>query len=122
MEIITTTDLASYLRDLTVEDQLHQIVDLTNGLISEEWVNPVEPAPFKVQLLALAVGARAWSHNPATAHLESVTRSLDDANRTERYRSTSDQGSVYLTDSERAYLAGGIKVGSVRLFLPGDLP
>lgn len=123
MDIITAAELASYLRspDLATDPALAQIVDLTNDLISDEWGAPVDPIPVKVRLLALNVSARAWSWDPSIAHLESVTRGLDDATRTERYRSVGNNGSVYLTTDERDLLRGRSSVRSVRLVKPGDL-
>ena len=47
MDVITPADLASWLRDssLSTNDSLAQIVDLTNELITDEWVDPEDPAP-----------------------------------------------------------------------------
>ena len=45
MDVITAADLASYLRDPSLEDDLAQIVALTNGLIAEEWSSPGRPRP-----------------------------------------------------------------------------
>ena len=122
MSIITADDLASWLRNpsLATDESLRQIVDLTNELVSEEWANPADPVPTRVRLLTLNVAARAWGHNPATAHLESVTRTLDDASRTERYRSTSADGTVYLTSSELAILHGKRPMRSIRLVTNGE--
>lgn len=122
MDIITAGDLASWLRDpdLATNESLLQVVDLTNELVNEEWATPASPVPTRIRLLALNVAARAWGHNPATAHLESVTRSIDDASRTERYRSSTADGSVYLTDSELALLHGRRPTRSIRLVSYGE--
>lgn len=121
-DVITAVDLAAWLRDETLADDtsLQQIVELVNELVAEEWVSPEDPAPARIKLLALGVGARAWTHNPATAHVESVTRSIDDGSRTERYRASSTSGSVYLTDAELAILQGKPERRSVRLTIYGE--
>ena len=122
MDVITAGDLASWLRDpsLATDESLLQIVALTNELVTEEWAAPTDPTPTRIHLLALNVAARAWGRNPATAHLESVTRSIDDSSRTERYRSSTADGSVFLTDSELALLQGRRPARSVRLVTYGE--
>lgn len=122
MDIITAADLASWLRDasLATNDSLEQIVDLTNELVTEEWANPIDPVPARITLLTLGVAARAWVNDPSRAHVESVTRSLDDASRTERYRTSSSSGTVYLTDDELAVLQGKRPPRSVRLVAYGE--
>lgn len=121
--IIDPIDLASYLRDLSLatDPALEQIAELVNDLINENWADPVDEIPARIRLLALNVGARAWSWNPATAHLESISRTLDDASRTERYRSGGSGGSVYLTEDEWQLLQGRSAVRSVRLTNYGGL-
>ena len=121
MEIIAAAELASYLRDddLATNTSLIQIVGLTNDLLTEEWTTPADPIPVKITLLALNVAARGWSYNPATANLESVSRSLDDASRTERYRTSSESGSIFLTEAEEALLNGRKQRRSVRLTIYG---
>lgn len=120
--IIDVQDLASYLRDdsLAEDPSLIQIVDLVNDLIEDNWTDPQIVVPARVKLLALNVSARAWAWNPASAHLESITRSIDDGSRTERYRAGSSSGSVYLTDDELLVLRGKSSVRSVRLVNYGD--
>ena len=122
MDVITAGDLASWLRDpsLAADESLLQIVALTNELVTEEWATPADPVPTRIHLLALNVAARAWGQNPATAHLESVTRSIDDGSRTERYRSATSDGSIYLTDGELAVLQGRRPARSVRLVAYGE--
>lgn len=105
MSIIREADLASYLGtpELANDPRLGQIVSLTNGLIDEEWEAPVTPTPTSVKLLALTVAARAWGITPGRGPLESITRSADDASRTERYavpQSNADGHTVYLTKAE----------------------
>ena len=121
-DVISEADLASWLRDETLEANasIEQIVELVNELVSEEWTDPSEPVPARIKLLALGVGARAWVRNPSTAHLESVTRSIDDGSRTERYRSSGVEGSVYLTDAEVAILRGEAVPRSLRLTIYGQ--
>lgn len=123
MDVISAADLASYLRDssLASNASLQQIVTWTNALVTEEWATPVTPVPTKITLLALNVAARAWVNDPSRANVESVSRSLDDASRTERYRSTANQaGAVYLTEAEQAILAGRTYRRSVRLVTYGE--
>lgn len=122
MEIITAAELASYLRDdaLAADTSLIQIVGLTNDLVTEEWTGATTPVPVKIKLLALNVAARGWTYNPATANLESLSRTLDDASRTERYRTSSENGSVFLTEAEEAILNGRKRHRSIRLTIYGD--
>ena len=122
MNVITPADLTSYLRDdsLATNTSLEQIVDLTNDLIAEEWSTPVDPAPVKIRLLALNVAARAWANDPSRSNLDSITRSVDDATRTERYRTSNQNGSVYLTETEEALLNGRARRRSVRLTIYGE--
>lgn len=121
--IITAAELASYLRDDTLvsNTSLVQIVTLTNGLVTEEWTTPVDPVPLKIKLLTLNVAARAWVNDPSKSHLESYSRSLDDASRTEKYRASSENGSVYLTETEEALLNGRSRNNSVRLTIYGQV-
>lgn len=121
-DIITPDDLASWLRDdsLASNASLIQIVELTNELLDEEWASPVEPIPAKIRLLALRVAARGWRNNPATANLESITRTLDDASRTERYRTSPSSEGVFLTNDELAVLHGKRPPRSVRLVAYGE--
>lgn len=122
MEIITAAELASYLRDdaLATDASLIQVVTLTNDLVTEEWASATTPVPVKIKLLALNVAARGWTYNPATANLESLSRTLDDASRTERYRTSGENGSVFLTEAEEAVLNGRARRRSVRLTIYGD--
>ena len=132
VDVISASDLATHLgnADLETDPRLVQIVTLTNGLITEKWRNPADPVPVSVQLLGLAVGARAWRATPATGQLESITRSVDDASRTERYvveRGNLDGHHVYITEAELAALNGGDprlrqRTGSIRLKVPGYQP
>jgi hypothetical protein len=118
--IITTTDLASWLRDSTLQgdESLLQIVDLTNDLITEAWTDPTTPTPVRVTMLALSVAARAWVNSPVTANLESTSVSVDDGSTTRRFRNPSRVG-VYLTDDETALLNGEQRTRSVRLIKDG---
>ena len=122
MAVITAAELASWLRDPSLEDDpsLVQVVDLVNDLIDEEWTTPVDPVPVRIKLLALGVAARAWTHDPSTSRLESVTRGVDDATRTERYRESSTDDSVFLTAAELAILNGQPVTRSRRLIIYGE--
>lgn len=122
MEIITAEDLASWLRDesLIGNTSIEQIVDLTNSLLTEEWVDVNVPVPVRVRMLGLSVAARAWVNNPATANLESTSVSVDDGATTRRYRSPSRLG-VFLTSDEVALLNGEQRTRSVRLIVHGEV-
>ncbi len=122
MAVITAADSASWLRNPALEDDpsLVQVVELVNALVDEEWTTPVDPVPVRITLLALGVAARAWSHDPSTAHLESVTRGVDDATRTERYRASTVDASIYLTAGELAILNGEPVTRSLRLTIYGE--
>ena len=122
MEIITYEKLASYLGDLTLvtNTRLILIADLTNGLINEKWVTPVNPAPVSIELLAYAVASRAWRNDASKTALQSITRSIDDASRTERYAVSASEVGVFLTDSELGQLRPSRKrARSIRLKVPG---
>ena len=122
MEIITYAELASYLGapGLTADPRLILIVDMTNGLIEEKWVNPTEPAPVSIKLLAFAIASRAWRSDASKAALQSVTRSVDDASRTERYAVSANEVGVFLTDDELAQLRPQRRrARSIRLKVPG---
>lgn len=123
MSVIDPFELASYLRDdtLSENESLIQIVDLTNALVSEEWTTPVDPIPVKVTLLTLNVAARAWVNDPSKSHIESYSRTLDDASKTEKYRTSAANGSVYLTESEEALLNGRRARNSMRLTIYGQV-
>lgn len=122
MAVTTAAELASWLRDASLETDpsLVQIVGLVNDLIDEEWADPVDPVPVRIKLLALGVAARAWTRNPSTTHVESETRTLDDASRTVRYRTSTSNDSVFLTDAELAILNGEPVNRSLRLTIYGE--
>ena len=100
--IITDAELASYL-GVEVTPQVTSFATLAGDLVEEAWAEPVSPAPVWVRTLALTVAARAIA-NPKG--LTSWTRSFDDVSRTERMEGGSEQFGLYLTDAERAQLAG----------------
>lgn len=122
MDIITAAELASWLRDpsLATDDSLEQIVELTNDLITEEWVDPVDPIPVRVKTLALTIGARAWVNDPSTSNVESTSVRVDDGSTTDRFRSPSRAG-VYITSDEVASLNGERRTRSVRLVAYGEV-
>lgn len=127
MELITTEDLAAYLKDdsVTTDARANLVVRLTNDLITEKWLSPVDPAPASVLILAYAVASRARTNTPGRGPLQSITRSFDDSSRTERFAVPGGEASghdVYLTEDELALLNGGTKrrrVGSIKLAVPG---
>lgn len=130
MDIITTDDLAAYLDvepATTDGGRGRLVVALTNALITEQWVAPVDPAPASVQLIAYAVAARAWAANPGQGPIESITRSFDDSSRTERFAVPAGDPNghgVYLTGDELAILNPVIvkRAKSIRLSVPGYGP
>lgn len=77
--------------------------DLVNELITEGWVEPVDPVPTKVKAVALEAAGRA-SRNPKG--LISWTKSVDDGSRTERVAETAARVGVYLTADEWADING----------------
>lgn len=99
MAIITTADLASYLRDSTLatDPNLGFVVDLANGLVEEVVGVPTGTPPARVTAITLEVAARAW-RNPQGYSSETI----DDYT----YRRDADtrRAGVYITDGERAEL------------------
>lgn len=90
IEIITRDSLASYLRltdeqKATLAATLDNLVELTNELITEKWVSPIDPVPTSVKLLGLKVAARGYGFDPTAKQLQSITRSTDNTSRTERF-------------------------------------
>lgn len=120
-EVITAPELTGYLGSLVQVDteQLGVIVELTNGLVMEKWANPVSDPqliPPSVKALALEVAARPC-RNPRGA--SSVTKSVDDASKTERLPDRAARAGVFLTSDELALL-GGVKrrrrrMGTIRV-------
>lgn len=125
MDIIDIDDLSADLdSDLSGNARAASIVARTNALITQEWNNPVTPAPASVFELALAVAHRALASVPGRGAVESITRSFDDSARTERFSTPGGDASgraVYLNDDELAQLNGGSprgRVGSIKLAVP----
>lgn len=119
MQVITTSQLAAYLRQPVTEldaaaSSLY--VELANGIVTEV-TGELDPVPVRVRAIALEVAARAY-RNP-----EGVTSETIDDYTWRRGESTSGAG-VYLTPDEYATLArlsGGTgRVTSVRLMSPFD--
>jgi hypothetical protein len=121
-DVLTAADLAAWLRDPALEENasLVQIMELVNELFVDEWTTPVDPAPARVRLLALSVGARAWVNSPSASNLESTSVSVDDGSTTKRFRSPARFG-VYLTSDEVAALNGSHRSRSVRLISYGEV-
>ena len=104
MEIITGTDLASYPgvdKSLT-PTQLDWIASQINGLVEGTWQCPVEPIPAWVKAIALNAAGR-FAQNPKG--LESWTRRVDDASRTERLHASAGGSGLGLTSDEMAALS-----------------
>jgi hypothetical protein len=122
--IITGAELASYpgAGSPSLSDA-NTFATLVNGVVTEAWKTPVpvgKPVPAWVRAIAFEVGARA-ARNPKG--LQSWTRSVDDASRTERYSDVSARAGVYLTEAEEARLGGKAarkhRYGTIRLDVPG---
>lgn len=105
IEIITAYDLVSYpgAGSPTMDDaEVH--VFWANQIVTEAWADPADPVPYAVRAIALEVASRV-SRNPR--RLESWTKRLDDASKTERV-SAGDlaRAGYFLTPEERMMLAG----------------
>lgn len=101
MDIITTTDLASYLRDTSLDEPAAALyVELANGLVSDVTGDLTAPYPAQVRAVALEAAARAY-RNPEGASSETI----DDY--TFRRDGGTAAGGVYLTAAEQAKLAMG---------------
>ncbi|MDN4174730.1 hypothetical protein QWY28_17345 [Nocardioides sp. SOB77] len=105
LEIITADDLVAYPgAGAPAVEAASTWAALVNGLVTEAWKAPVTPVPFWVKVIALEAAARA-ARNPKA--LQSWTRTVDDATRTERYSEAAlARVGVYLTDDEEARLGG----------------
>lgn len=119
MPIITTAELASYLRT-TEASEMALVVELAEGIVSEVWTAGTSPAPARVRAITLEVAARAW-RNPEGYSSETV----DDYT----YRRDADTraAGIYLTDAERAALLGLNGTGyasafSMPVYMPQDIP
>lgn len=110
VETIVSVDAAEWLREpaLANDDAFNLVVSQVNAALGESWTWQQAPMPARVRMIALEAIARTWRRDPGRGTVESYTRSIDDASRTERYASPqamSIPGSVF-TDAELAYLAG----------------
>lgn len=120
-DIITDNDLLE-LTDLlpaATDQQLKYAARRASSLVAGNWASPIDPAPQWVKDIAIDVAAR-YLANPRG--VTSVTRSLDDASRTERYEGGGTRaGKFYLDDDEFAKLNPKVRtrVGSTRLHVPG---
>ncbi len=119
VEILAPGELASYLGQ-DWGDDLTLITELVNGVITDAWLEPADPAPAHVRALAFTVAARAASNRKG---LTSWTLSWDDTTRTERTGEAARAG-IYLTDAEKADLNPEVatrtrRAGSIRLGIPG---
>lgn len=88
-------------------------VALINELVVSEWANPTADVPVDVRLVAINVARRALQ--PGASGITSVTVSTDDTSRTVRYSDAQlEAAGIYLTDDEKAVLAGGATAGRSR--------
>ena len=119
-DYISTEDLASYLQTTLAADSATLYVTLTNGLITD-LIGDLSPVPTTVKAIALEVAARGYSN--ATG-ITSVTKSFDDASKTERREVRGGKRGVFLTaeDIDALLAAAGLKahrgVGSIQLKVP----
>lgn len=120
--IITSADLASYLREPNPDSAAISLyVELANGIVTEAFPGSVpSTAPTRLKAITLEVAARAY-RNPNGYSSETV----DDYT----YRRDTDTraAGVYLTDGERAELTtisgGGIRrAGTIPMTSPLDIP
>lgn len=102
LAIINAAAAASYT-GTAVDDFPSIWVDLTNGVVTEAWKNPVDRIPAWVQGIALEVVARPI-RNPKG--LSSWTRSVDDGSRTERLPDAAARAGIYLLPDELRRLRG----------------
>lgn len=120
-DIITGATLAGVpgVQGYTAE-QLDATAARVNALIADEWANPETPTPNWVVEIALDAAAR-YLANPKG--LESWTRSVDDASRTERVRVGGRTG-LHLTEAQVRRLRGAkaARPRSLRLRVPGYQP
>ena len=102
MDVITFTQLASYLGDPNLPDGAHVQVDLANDLVREV-IGDLSPIPARAKAIALEVAARPIR----SAGYTSVTTATDNTTRTWRRDNLAAAApGVYLTAAERAELAG----------------
>lgn len=100
MDIITTTDLASYLREADLDAAAAGLyVELANGIVTEVTGTLAAPYPAQVRAITLEVAARAY-RNPEGASSETI----DDY--TFRRDGDTAGGGVYLTKAELSTLRG----------------
>lgn len=120
-DIISGTDLAEQpgVQGHTAA-QLNNVATRVNNLVADDWANPNAPAPPWVVEIALNAATR-YLANPKG--LESWSRSVDDASRTERVRTTGRSG-LYLDDADLRRLRGvaAARPRSTRLRVPGYQP
>lgn len=121
--IITKNDLAGLPGVTGTDTELEYAARRAGVAVESAWATPVDPVPQWVKDLATDVAVR-YLNNPRG--VTSVTRSVDDASRTERYgeRGAPLGGGFTLTDDELARLSAIVRrrVGSTRLAVPGYQP
>lgn len=98
MDIITSLDLTSYLREGDVDDTaLDLIVDLANGVVSGALGDPTGTPSAQVIAITLEVAARAY-RNPGGYSSETIDdytyRLPEDARRAGIYLTLTEQGEL----------------------------
>lgn len=121
-EFFGTLIAANDLEDLpglaTTEEQRTYAARRASSLVVSRWADPISPPPEWVRDIAIDVAVR-YLTNPRG--ITSVTRTVDDASRTERYEGPRREGGFNLTDDEIARLNPTVRrrrVGSIRLAVP----
>lgn len=103
VDIISKDDLAAYPGITAPDASLTWTAAQINALVTESWKCATDPVPAWVKAIALGAAAR-FLFNPKG--LESWTRQVDDASRTERVGSAvSGRSGPYLTDEELTLLS-----------------
>lgn len=100
-DFLTRSELASYLGE-PESPALDSITTRTNALVTEEWINPVDPPPQWVVNIAWNVATRAGANRK---NVTSTTRAWDDVTRTDRWEAGKAMG-VVLEPDELAQLQG----------------
>lgn len=120
MDLIDKFDLEAVPGITGTDATLTYVARRASTAVASKWCHPIDPAPDWVKDIAIDVAVR-YLNNPKG--ITSVTRSVDDASRTERFENTGQRMTrgFELTDEEIAALCPvrRNRVGSIRLRVPG---
>lgn len=122
MAIISGTDLTN-VPGIPANVDLDYLARRASSAVEAAWCHPVNPAPAWVKDIAIDVALRGAS-NPMGRTSRTLTRSIDDASRSETERYDSGAVGWALTDEERSRLCPIPRrgIGSMRLRVPGYQP